>query len=89
MAAIRTVPCSSVTSRARGRTRGAGRAGLGDALVDVGHLEGDVDDAVAVLGVVLRSAGCRATTAPLTTNWIEPDLSTNDLWSRLPFSGPE
>ena len=32
--------------------RGASRLGLGDALVDVGHLERDVDDAVAVLGVV-------------------------------------
>ena len=31
---------------------GAGGLGLGDALVDVGHLEGDVDDAVTVLGVV-------------------------------------
>ena len=52
MAAMRTVPCSSVTfsgSREDGR---AGRAGLRDALVDVGHLEGDVDDAVAVRGVV-------------------------------------
>ena len=28
-------------------------------------------------------------TAPLMTNLIEPDFSTNDLWSRLPFSGPE
>ena len=31
---------------------GAGAAGVGDALVDVGHFEADVDDAVAVLGVV-------------------------------------
>ena len=32
---------------------GAGLAGLGDALVDVGHLERDVDDAVAVAAVVV------------------------------------
>src|SRR5699024_3186531 len=32
---------------------GAGAAGLRDALVDVRHLEGDVDDTVAVLRVVI------------------------------------
>jgi hypothetical protein len=35
------------------------------------------------------ASGLSGSTAPLTTNRIEPDLSTNDLWSRLPFSGPE
>ena len=53
MAAIRTVPCSSVTSSASRTTRAPALAGLGDALVDVGHLEGDVGDAVAVPAVVL------------------------------------
>ena len=53
MAAIRTVPCSSVTSSGSRTTRAPARRGLGDALVDVGHLEGDVGDAVAVLAVVL------------------------------------
>ena len=66
----------------------AGLAGLGDALVDVGHLEGDVDDAVAVRAW-WSMQGLSGATAPLTTNLIEPDLSTYDLWSRLPFSGPE
>ena len=31
-----------------------GRAGVRDAPVDVGHLEGDVDDAVAVRAVVVE-----------------------------------
>ena len=53
IAAIRTVPCSSEISSTSRTTRRAGGARLGDAPVDVGHLEGDVDDAVAVPAVVL------------------------------------
>ena len=52
MAATRTLPCSSATVSGSHEDRRAGLAGLGDALVDVGDLEGDVDDAVAVPGVV-------------------------------------
>ena len=33
--------------------------------------------------------GLSGSTAPLTTNRIDPLFSTNALWSRLPFSGPE
>ncbi len=68
--------------------RGARLPRLGDAAVDVGHLEGDVDDAVAVRRVVSASE-LSGLTAPLTTKRIEPHLRTNALWSRLPFSGPE
>ena len=53
MAAIRTVPCSSVTSSGSRTTVAPALRGLGDAAVDVGHLEGDVDDAVAVPAVVV------------------------------------
>ena len=35
------------------------------------------------------TSGLSGDTAPLSTNLIDPDLSTKDLWSRLPFSGPE
>ena len=43
---------------------GAVRAGVRVGRVDVGHLEGDVDHAVAVLGVVLGARGAAAWTAP-------------------------
>ena len=36
-----------------------GRAGVRDAAVDVGHLEGDVDDAVAVPAVVVEQRAVR------------------------------
>ena len=60
MAAIRTVPCSSVRLLRLAHDAGTGLARLGDALVDVGHLERDVDDTVAVLGVVLDEQAGRA-----------------------------
>ena len=53
MAAIRTVPCSSVTVVRLVQDRRALAAGVPDAAVDIGHLEGDVDDAVTVATVVI------------------------------------
>ena len=53
MAASRTVPCSSLTSCGSSSTVAPAPVRLGDAAVDVGHLERDVDDAVAVLAVVV------------------------------------
>ena len=55
MAAIRTVPCSSVRSCGSVTPRRAGRDRVGVGRVHVRDLERDVDDAVAVLGDVLRA----------------------------------
>ena len=60
MRAVRTVPCSSVTSCGSCDDRGARRAGVRDALVDVGHLERDVEHAVAVPAVVVGERAVRA-----------------------------
>ena len=59
-----------------------------DALVDVADLQRQVDDAVAVLAVVVEQFGLSGATPPLITKRAEPDFSTNDLWSRWPVSGP-
>ena len=60
MVASRTVPCSSDTSCGSVEDLGALGPGLADALVDVGHLEADVDHAVAVGPVVLQQRAVRA-----------------------------
>ena len=56
---IRTVPCSSVTSLGLLRRPWRPGAGVLDAAVDVGHLQGDVDDAVTVLAVVVQQGALR------------------------------
>ena len=43
---------------------GALRAGVADAPVDVGHLQGDVDDAVAVAAVVVEQRAARVDARP-------------------------
>ena len=63
-------------------------AGVRDAAVDVRHLEGEVDDAVAVPAVVVQQRAVRRDAAVM-TNRAEPLLRTNALWSRFPVSGPE
>ena len=55
--------------------RRAGRAGVLDALVDVGHLEGEVDDAVAVPAVVVES-GLSGVDAAGEDEPVEPERST-------------
>ena len=59
MPASRTVPCSSVTSCGSITTRAPADAGLADALVDVGHLEADVEHPVAVRAVVVEQRAVR------------------------------
>ena len=54
------------------------RARVGDALVDVGHLEGQVDHAVAVRAVVVGE-GEDGSTAPRMTKRAEPDLQDEAL----------
>ena len=88
MAATRTVPCSSVTSSgSRTTVAPAWRAWAM-------HLStSGTSRAMSVTpSPCLRwcsTSGLSGSTAPLTTKRIEPERSTNDLWSRLPFSGPE
>ena len=55
----------------------------------VRHLDGEVDDAVAVLGDVVGDGSVPARTAPVKTNRARPDSSTYAAWSRLPVSGPQ
>ena len=59
MAAIRTVPCSSLHVVRLGDDGRALGAGVRDALVDVGHLEGKIDDAVTVAAVVIKQLAVR------------------------------
>ena len=55
--------------------RRALRPRVGDAAVDVGHLQGDVDDAVAVAAVVVEQCAARVT-PPLTTKRTAPERRT-------------
>ena len=75
MAAIRTVPCSSEIVVRLDQDGGAQRAGVRDALVDVGHLEREVDDAVAVAAVVVEQRAV-GETPPVNTKRAEPERST-------------
>ena len=59
IAATRTVPCSSVRSCGSSSTVAPCGARVRDAAVDVGHLERDVDDAVAVPAVVVDHRAVR------------------------------
>ena len=61
IAAIRTEPCSSLTVSGSRTTVAPAERAWRDALVDVGHLERDVDDAVAVRRVVGDQRAVRAT----------------------------
>ena len=75
MAAIRTVPCSSETSCGSSRIVAPTARACVDALVDVGHLEREVDDAVAVRRW-WSSTGLSGVTPPVKTNRAEPERST-------------
>ena len=82
MAAIRTVPCSSLDVVRLDQAGRALRDGVRVRGVDVRHLQRDVGDAVAVLGDVLGAVGVPARTAPVSTNRAEPLVSTYSAWSR-------
>ena len=73
---MRTVPCSSVTSCGSVEHGRALRAGVRDAAVDVGHLERDVDDAVAVPAVVVGTGLRRVDRRRCSTNRTAPERST-------------
>ena len=78
IAAIRTVPCSSVMSSGSRTTRGAGAAGLGDAL----STSGTSSAMSTTPSPCLRwwsTSGLSGSTAPLMTNRIEPERSTKRL----------
>ena len=88
MAAIRTVPCSSVTSSGSRTTRAPALRAWA-----MQRSTSGTSSAMSTTPSPWRrwwsASVLSGSTAPLSTNLIEPERSTKDLWSRLPCSGPE
>ncbi len=88
IAAIRTEPCSSLTvSGSRSTVAPAVRAWAMH--WSTSGTSSAMSTTPSPCWAWWATSGLSGETAPLSTNLIEPDFSTNDLWSRLPFSGPE
>ena len=60
-----------------------------NASIDIRHLQGDIDDPVAMASMMDRISGLDGVTPPLKMNRMAPLPSTYEWWSRLPVSGPE
>ena len=87
MAAMRTEPCSSLTVSGSWSTVAPARRACSMQRSTSGT-SSEMSTTPSPCFAWWAMSGLSGLTAPLSTNRIEPDLSTNALWSRVPFSGP-